>query len=115
MPTKKPAPKKAAPAKKPAPKKSAPVKKAAPAKKAAPKAAKPDDLKKIEGVGPKIAGLFSIPNLKIIKFFLYSFGSEHFEIKKLQNIHLRLNLIFYRYITTAAFKGNTAGVAFLFF
>jgi len=36
MPTKKPAPKKAAPAKKAAPKKSAPVKKSAPAKKAAP-------------------------------------------------------------------------------
>ena len=41
MPTKKPAPKKAAPAKKAAPKKSAPVKKAAPAKKAAPKKAAP--------------------------------------------------------------------------
>jgi len=37
MPTKKPAPKKAAPAKKAAPKKVAPVKKAAPAKKVAPK------------------------------------------------------------------------------
>ncbi|MFA9205932.1 MAG: TraR/DksA family transcriptional regulator [Burkholderiaceae bacterium] len=37
MPTKKPAPKKAAPAKKAAPKKAAPVKKAAPAKKVAPK------------------------------------------------------------------------------
>ena len=36
MPTKKPAPKKAAPAKKAAPKKAAPVKKAAPAKKVAP-------------------------------------------------------------------------------
>jgi RNA polymerase-binding transcription factor DksA len=41
MPTKKPAPKKAAPAKKAAPKKAAPVKKAAPAKKAAPKKAAP--------------------------------------------------------------------------
>ncbi len=41
MPTKKPAPKKAAPAKKAAPKKAAPVKKAAPAKKAAPKKAVP--------------------------------------------------------------------------
>ena len=41
MPTKKPAPKKAAPAKKAAPKKSAPVKKAAPAKKAAPKKSAP--------------------------------------------------------------------------
>jgi len=47
-------PKKAAPAKKAeAPKKEAPAK-AAP-KKAAPKAAKADDLKKIEGIGPKIA------------------------------------------------------------
>jgi len=41
MPTKKPAPKKAAPAKKPAPKKSAPLKKAAPAKKPAPKKSAP--------------------------------------------------------------------------
>jgi len=41
---------KAAPAKA-----AAPAKKAAPAKAAAPKAAKADDLKKIEGVGPKIA------------------------------------------------------------
>ena len=50
------APKKEAPVKA-APKKEAPVKaeKAAPAKKAAPKAAKADDLKKIEGIGPKIA------------------------------------------------------------
>jgi len=56
--------KKAAPAKKAEPKKetkaaapkAAPVKKEAPAKKAAPKkAAKADDLKKIEGIGPKIA------------------------------------------------------------
>ena len=56
--------KKAAPAKKAEPKKetkaaapkAAPVKKAAPAKAAAPKkAAKADDLKKIEGIGPKIA------------------------------------------------------------
>lgn len=70
----KPAAKKAAPAKKaaakPAAKKAAPVKKAAAkpaakktaAKKAAPakkSAAKPDDLKRIEGIGPKIAGLLS--------------------------------------------------------
>jgi len=41
MPTKKPAPKKAAPAKKAAPKKSAPAKKATPAKKVAPKKAVP--------------------------------------------------------------------------
>jgi large subunit ribosomal protein L21 len=56
--------KKAAPAKKAEPKKetkaaapkAAPVKKEAPAKAAAPKkAAKADDLKKIEGIGPKIA------------------------------------------------------------
>jgi len=56
--------KKAAPAKKATPKKetkaaapkAAPVKKEAPAKAAAPKkAAKADDLKKIEGIGPKIA------------------------------------------------------------
>ncbi len=69
------APKKASPAKKaatPAKKAATPAKKAAaPAKKAAPKkvatpakkttapktTAKPDDLKKIEGIGPKIAGL----------------------------------------------------------
>lgn len=69
-PKKKPAAKKAAtPAKKTTAKKAATpakattTKKAAtPAKKAAPKAApkataKPDDLKKIEGIGPKIAGL----------------------------------------------------------
>ncbi|MSQ38511.1 MAG: TraR/DksA family transcriptional regulator [Chitinophagaceae bacterium] len=41
MPTKKPAPKKAAPAKKAAPKKAAPAKKAVPAKKVAPKKAAP--------------------------------------------------------------------------
>jgi predicted flap endonuclease-1-like 5' DNA nuclease len=50
----KPAAKKAAPAKKVAAKPAA--KKAAPAKKAA---AKADDLKRIEGVGPKIAGLLN--------------------------------------------------------
>jgi len=62
---KKPAAKKAAPAKKaaakkPAAKKATPVKKAtkkaAPAKKAV---AKPDDLKRIEGIGPKISGLLN--------------------------------------------------------
>lgn len=45
--------KKAAPAKKPA------AKKAAPAKKATAKKTKADDLKKIEGIGPKIAGLLN--------------------------------------------------------
>lgn len=50
------APAKKAVAKKAAPAKAkAPAKKATPAKPAAP--AKPDDLKKIEGIGPKIAGL----------------------------------------------------------
>ena len=43
-------PKKAAPKKEAAPKAEAPVAKAAPKK-----AAKPDDLKKVEGIGPKIA------------------------------------------------------------
>jgi large subunit ribosomal protein L21 len=48
--------KKAAPAPKAeAPKKEAAPKAAAPKKEAAPKAAKADDLKKIEGIGPKIA------------------------------------------------------------
>ena len=55
MPTKKPAPKKAAPAKKPAPKKSAPVKKAAPAKKAAPKKAAPKKAAPAKKVAPKKA------------------------------------------------------------
>ena len=60
-PAKKPAPKKAAP-KKPAAKKTAPKKPAAkaPAKKVVkrtPAPKKPDDLKKIEGIGPKIAQL----------------------------------------------------------
>jgi predicted flap endonuclease-1-like 5' DNA nuclease len=68
---KKAAAKKAAPAKKaaakPAAKKAAP-KKAAPAKKAAPKKAAPakkkaDDLKRIEGIGPKIAGLLNDANI----------------------------------------------------
>ena len=50
-------PKKAAPKKEAAPKVEAPKAKAAPKKAAAPKAkpAKADDLKKIEGIGPKIA------------------------------------------------------------
>ncbi len=70
---KKPAAKKAAPAKKaaakkvakkPAAKKAAPAKKtttkkAAPAKKAAAKKSTPDDLKRIEGIGPKISGLLN--------------------------------------------------------
>ena len=48
--------KKAAPKKEEAPKKeAAPKAAAAPKKEAAPKAAKADDLKKIEGIGPKIA------------------------------------------------------------
>ena len=55
MPTKKPAPKKAAPAKKPAPKKSAPVKKAAPAKKPAPKKAAPKKAVPAKKVAPKKA------------------------------------------------------------
>ena len=58
-----PAPKaKAKPAKKAAPKKAAPKKataKTATKKKTAKKAAGKDDLKKIEGIGPKIAGLFA--------------------------------------------------------
>jgi large subunit ribosomal protein L21 len=50
-------PKKAAPKKEAAPKAVAPKKEAAPKKAAAPKAtkAKADDLKKVEGIGPKIA------------------------------------------------------------
>ena len=56
MPTKKPAPKKAAPAKKAAPKKSAPVKKAAPAKKASPaKKAAPKKAVPAKKVAPKKA------------------------------------------------------------
>ena len=55
MPTKKPAPKKAAPAKKAAPKKAAPVKKAAPAKKAAPKTAAPKKAAPAKKVAPKKA------------------------------------------------------------
>ncbi len=62
--TKAPA-KKAAPAKV-APKAKAPAKKVAPAKKATPakKTVKADDLKKIEGVGPKIAGLLQADGIK---------------------------------------------------
>jgi RNA polymerase-binding transcription factor DksA len=55
MPTKKPAPKKAAPAKKAAPKKSAPVKKAAPAKKVAPKKVAPKKAVPAKKVAPKKA------------------------------------------------------------
>ena len=56
MPTKKPAPKKAAPAKKAAPKKAAPVKKAAPAKKGAPaKKAAPKKAVPAKKVAPKKA------------------------------------------------------------
>jgi len=56
MPTKKPAPKKAAPAKKAAPKKSAPVKKVAPAKKAAPvKKVAPKKVVPVKKVVPKKA------------------------------------------------------------
>ena len=55
MPTKKPAPKKAAPAKKAAPKKSATVKKAVPAKKAAPKKAAPKKAVPAKKVAPKKA------------------------------------------------------------
>ena len=56
MPTKKPAPKKAAPAKKAAPKKAAPVKKAAPAKKVAPaKKAAPKKAVPAKKVAPKKA------------------------------------------------------------
>ena len=55
-PKKKAAPKKEA---KPEVKKAAPIKEEAPKKKAAPKKeAKADDLKKVEGIGPKIAGIF---------------------------------------------------------
>ncbi|HKK78213.1 MAG TPA: helix-hairpin-helix domain-containing protein [Phaeodactylibacter sp.] len=52
-------PAKAKPAKKAAPKKATAKAKAAPKKKTAKKAAGKDDLKKIEGIGPKIAGLFA--------------------------------------------------------
>jgi large subunit ribosomal protein L21 len=48
-------PKKAAPKKETAPKAAAPKKEAAPKKAAAPKTTKADDLKKVEGIGPKIA------------------------------------------------------------
>jgi RNA polymerase-binding transcription factor DksA len=61
MPTKKPAPKKAAPAKKAAPKKSAPVKKAAPAKKAAPKKAAPAKKAAPKKAAPKKA----VPTKKV--------------------------------------------------
>ena len=54
------APAKAAPAKKAAPKAKAAAKKATPAK----KTVKADDLKKIEGVGPKIAGLLQADGIK---------------------------------------------------
>ena len=54
------APAKKAPVKKAAPKAKAPVKKATPAK----KVVKADDLKKIEGVGPKIAGLLQADGIK---------------------------------------------------
>ena len=59
--------KKATPAKKTeAPVEAAPAKKATPAKKAAPakKTAAADDLKKIEGVGPKIADLLNADGIK---------------------------------------------------
>jgi len=52
-------PKKAAPKKEAAPKVEAPKKEAAPKKAAAPKATKADDLKKVEGIGPKIAETLS--------------------------------------------------------
>ncbi len=52
-------PKKAAPKKEAAPKDVAPKKEAAPKKAAAPKATKADDLKKVEGIGPKIAETLS--------------------------------------------------------
>jgi len=55
MPTKKPAPKKAAPAKKAAPKKVAPVKKAAPAKKVAPKKPAPKKAVPVKKIAPKKA------------------------------------------------------------
>ena len=48
-------PKKAAPKKEATPKAVAPKKKVAPKKAVAPKATKADDLKKVEGIGPKIA------------------------------------------------------------
>ncbi|MFD0799006.1 50S ribosomal protein L21 [Maribacter chungangensis] len=48
-------PKKAAPKKEAAPKAVAPKKEAEPKKAAAPKSTKADDLKKVEGIGPKIA------------------------------------------------------------
>jgi predicted flap endonuclease-1-like 5' DNA nuclease len=67
-PAKKAAPvKKAAPAKKvEAPAEAAPAKKATPTKKAAPakKTAAADDLKKIEGVGPKIADLLKADGIQ---------------------------------------------------
>jgi large subunit ribosomal protein L21 len=52
-------PKKAAPKKEAAPKVEAPKKEVAPKKAAAPKATKADDLKKVEGIGPKIAETLS--------------------------------------------------------
>jgi len=52
-------PAKAKPAKKAAPKKATAKAKAAPKKKTTKKAAGKDDLKKIEGIGPKIASLFA--------------------------------------------------------
>lgn len=52
-------PKKAAPKKEAAPKDVAPKKEAAPKKAAAPKTSKADDLKKVEGIGPKIAETLS--------------------------------------------------------
>ena len=67
MPTKKPAPKKAAPAKKPAPKKSAPVKKAAPAKKAAPKKAAPKKAAPKKAVpAKKVAPKKAAPAKKVV-------------------------------------------------
>lgn len=63
-PAKKTAPKAKVPAEKATPAKKAAIK--APAKKAAPakKTVKADDLKKIEGVGPKIAGLLQADGIK---------------------------------------------------
>jgi large subunit ribosomal protein L21 len=52
-------PKKAAPKNEAAPKAAAPKKEAAPKKAVAPKASKADDLKKVEGIGPKIAETLS--------------------------------------------------------
>ena len=67
MPTKKPAPKKAAPAKKAAPKKSAPVKKAAPAKKAAPKKAAPKKAAPKKAVpAKKVAPKKAAPAKKVV-------------------------------------------------